>query len=160
MKSDFALLAPLTSRETRRFARQSARLGNWILDSANDALFSGWQGLGQVVPPAPLPESERFHHEHLEREALEHILDEDEEDQATDQDREAMGELGWRPVARVRGERTQTPFGRFLSQDLPPSRPPEVGVTNPSTRDSHSGSEEDTHSVVSQDNHWRRTIFG
>lgn len=160
----FAHLAPLTSRENRIYAMQSAKLIDWIRDWGNDALFGTWQGLDQVVDSPPQSEETRLYRESIERAALDHILD-----VAPSPDRQSQqaigGELGWRPGLAGKSENLQSAFARYISQDAPPpSNRPETRVTSaePSRSSSFSmgGSEDDTRSIVSQDNHWRRTIFG
>jgi hypothetical protein len=156
----FSHLAPLTSRENRIYAMQSAKLIDWIRDWGNDALFGTWQGLDQVVDSPPQSDETRLYRESVEKAALEHILD--VAPSLDRQSRQAIGELGWRPS---NSENLQGAFARFISQDAPqPSHGPELRVTSaePSRSSSFSigGSEDDTRSVVSQDNHWRRTIFG
>jgi len=159
----FAHLAPLTSRETRIYAIQSAKLIDWIRDWGNDALFGTWQGLDQVVDPLPQSDEVRIYRESIEKAALEHILEVAPPER---QSRRAMGgDFGWRPGMDGKSECRQGAFARYISQETPqPSHGPELPVQSaePSRSSSFSvgGSEEDTRSVVSQDNHWRRTIFG
>jgi hypothetical protein len=58
----------------------------------------------------------------------------------------------------------QSSFAKYLSQDAPQSTvrylDPRVTSVEPSRSSSMGGSDDDTRSIVSQDNHWRRTIFG
>jgi hypothetical protein len=162
--AEFGSLAPLTARENRIHAQQSAKLIEWIKDSINDALFRGWGSLDQVTDVQPLSEEARRHGESIESEALVRIL-EGTNDPLSELQNPQVRELGWRPPPDGTRERLQTSFARYLSQETPQSSPQrsELGVTSiePSRSSSMGGSgEEDTHSVVSQDNHWRRTIFG
>jgi hypothetical protein len=159
----FGHLAPLTSRENRIYAMQSAKLIDWIRDWGNDALFGAWQGLDQVVDSPSQSEEVRIYRESIENAALEHIL---EASPPESQGRRVIGgELGLRPGVGGKLECTQGAFARYISQEAPqPSRSPDLRMQSaePSRSSSFSmgGSEEDTRSVVSQDNHWRRTIFG
>ena len=158
----FAHLAPLTSHENRLYAMQSMKLIDWIRDWGNDALFGTWQGLDQVVDSPPQSEETRLYRESIERAALKHILDVDPSPER--QSRQAIGgELGWRPGAG-RLENSQSAFAKYISQDAPrPSHGPEPRASGEPSRASSFSvglSEDDTQSVVSQDNHWRRTIFG
>ena len=161
---DFMDLAPLTSRENRIHAQQTINLIEWISDPQNDALFRGWSGLDQIANRPASPERERQQRESLEVEALEQILEvRDEEIKASTH---GKGELGWHSVGM--GERRPSSLAKYLSQDAPPSkrRRLDVGVRTATIERSRSNSaqtsvsEEDTRTVVSQDNHWRRTIFG
>jgi len=160
LHSEFKHLAPLTSRENRIHAQQSSKLGDWITDPINDSMFRGWNGLGQVVYPEPLLEEEqREQEESAETEAVERILGEDDEEQQT-------GEQDSSGMEGVRTPSQQTSFARYLSQESPSSpkdssrQPPRVTSIEPSRSSSMRSSDEDTRSIVSQDNHWRRTIFG
>jgi hypothetical protein len=154
--SDFAHLAPLTAHENRIQAQQSAKLIDWMSDSVNDGLFRGWGGLDQAIDPAPLSAEEQQQREATEREALQRIL-EASDDKSDDVQ---FKELGWRS-AESRGNNT---FAKYLAQEAPPLSPrylgPRVTSVEPSRSNSMGGSDEDTRRVVSQDNHWRRTIFG
>lgn len=155
-KTEFAQLAPLTTRENRIHAQQSAKLSDWILDWGND-IFFGWQSLGQVVAPPPQTEETRRQREIAEHTALQQILHVIEDPPpATSQ------QGGIRPALDGTPERAQSSFARYLSQEAPPgfTMTERSGGIEPSRSNSNTGSEEDTRSVVSQDNHWRRTIFG
>jgi hypothetical protein len=162
--TEFAHLAPLTSRDNRIYATQSSKLINWIRDWGNDALFGSWQGLDQVVDSARQPEETRRYRESMEKAALEHILE--VEPLPDRSNRGAIREeLGYRPHMDSYSENTRSTFARYLSQDAPqPLDGPEhlVTSTGPSRSSSYSlgGTDDDTRSIVSQDNHWRRTIFG
>jgi hypothetical protein len=152
-------LAPLTARENRIHAQQSAKLIDWISNSDNDELFRGWSGLDQAIDPLPSPEQTQRQREVTESEALDRILQAgDDESSAT----QSHQELGWRSAEH--GGRSA--FEKYLSQEAPPfsaSRYLEPRVTSVEPSRSNSmvgGSDDDTRSVVSQDNHWRRTIFG
>jgi hypothetical protein len=127
--TDFAQLAPPTTREDRIHARQSANLSDWILDWGNDVFF-GWQSLGQVVGPPPPTEETRRQRDIVEQTALQQILEVVEDPAASTVRQGGI----WSALDGI-PERAQSPLARYLSQ-------------------------EDTRSVVSQDNHWRRTIFG
>ena len=158
--TDFAHLAPLTARENRIQAQQSGKLIDWISDTVNDRLFRGWCGLDQVADPPPPPEDVRNQREAMEAEALQRILEESD-DQSSNMQFHGTGELGWRS-ADSRGQNT---FAKYLSQEAPQSSSagrlePHVTNIDPSRSSSMGGSDEDSKSVVSQDNHWRRTIFG
>ena len=159
----FAHLAPLTSRENRIYATQSAKLIDWIRDWGNDALFGTWQGLDQVVDTPPQSDEARIYRESIEKAALEHIL---EVAPPEGQGRRVIGgELGWRPGMDGKSECRQSAFARYISQEAPqsshgPVLPVQSAEPSRSSSFSTGGSEEDTRSVVSQDNHWRRTIFG
>lgn len=156
----FAHLAPLTAHENRIYARQCTKLIDWIANSINDVLFPGWAGLDQVVDIQRTSEDAHHRREAAELEALERIL-EDSDEKSTDIPTVGPPELGWRPID---GHRTQTSFAKYLSQEAPQIFPPQVHArvtsTEPSRSSSMGGSDDDTRSVVSQDNHWRRTIFG
>jgi len=161
---DFTDLAPLTSRENRVHAQQTINLIEWISDPENDPLFRGWSGLNQIANRPASPEHERERRETAEVEAIEQILEvRDEEIKASTH---GKGELGWHSVGM--GERRPSSLAKYLSQDAPPSkrRRLDVGVRTTTAERSRSNSaqtsvsEEDTRTVVSQDNHWRRTIFG
>ena len=152
--TEFAQLAPLTTRENRIHAQQSAKLTDWILDWGNDVFF-GWQSLGQVVGPPPHSEETRRHREMTEQQALHQILEVVVDPTSTPRP------AGIRPALEGIPERAQSSFARYLSQEAPQSRGPHrLGGSEPSRSSSMAGSDEDTRSVVSQDNHWRRTIFG
>jgi hypothetical protein len=159
LNSDFAHLAPLTARENRIQAQQSAKLIDWISDSTNDEMFRGWGALDQAVDLPPESEETRLHREGIEREVLQRIVEEPDDESGETQGR-GRGELGWRPA----DSRADTSFAKYLSLEMPQSssRWLKPGVTSrqPSRSSSMGGSDEDTRSVVSQDNHWRRTIFG
>jgi len=119
--------------------------------------------LDQVVDSPPQSEEVRIYKESIEKAALEHIL---EVSPPENQGRRVLGgELGLRPGMGGKPEYTQGAFARYISQEAPqPSNGPDIRMQSagPSRSSSFSigGSEEDTRSVVSQDNHWRRTIFG
>ncbi len=158
--ADFAHLAPLTACQNRIQAQQSGKLIDWISDTVNDRLFRGWGGLDQVVDPPPSPDEAQREREAMEVEALEHILEEPN-DQLSNIQFHGSGELAW-GSADTRGQNT---FANYLSQDAPQSLSarklnPRVTSIDPSRSSSMGGSDEDSRSVVSQDNHWRRTIFG
>jgi len=161
---DFAELAPLTSRENRIRAQQTANLIEWISDPGNDALFRGWSGLDQIANRPASPEQERQRRESMEVEALERILE--VRDEAIKASTHGKEELGWHSVGMEEGRPDS--LAKYLSQDAPPSkrRRLDVGVRSATSERSRSSSgqtgvsEEDTRTVVSQDNHWRRTIFG
>jgi hypothetical protein len=161
--AEFADLAPLTSRENRIHARQTTNLIEWISDPANDELFPGWCGLDQIGNRPASPE-EHQQKEDREVEALERILEVRDEERRSST--EGKGELGWHSVGM--GEGRPSSLAKYLSQDAPPSkrRRLEVVGTRGTTERSRSNnaqtgvSGEDTPRVVSQDNHWRRTIFG
>lgn len=158
LHTEFAHLAPLTSQENRIHAQQSGKLINWISDPANDEMFRGWTGLDQASDPPPASEESQRRRSDLEIDALERILGGTEEHSTP----RRLAELG-------RGDaesQTLGSFAKYLTMEAPKwvARRLETGVTN-SVEQSRSssmggGSDEDTRSVVSQDNHWRRTIFG
>jgi hypothetical protein len=155
---DFAHLAPLTARENRIHAQQSTKLIDWISDPANDELFHGWGSLDQVVDPPPASEETQNYREGQEKEALGRIVGE-HDGQSADWETFGRGELGWRPAEG----RAETSFAKYLALEVPQSSSrlgPGVTSREPSRSNSLGGSDEDTRSVVSQDNHWRRTIFG
>jgi len=167
--SEFKHLAPLTSQENRIHAKQSSKLSDWITDPINDSMFRGWNGLGQVVYPGPLSEVEQREQESAEVEAVGRILGEENEEA---EQRQQTGEpaLTLNPDEVVRTPNTaslrQTSFARYLSQEIPSSSKdtllqlPGVTSSQPSRSSSMRSSDEDTKSIVSQDNHWRRTILG
>lgn len=153
--TDFSHLAPLTARENRIQAQQSAKLIDWISDSANDGFFRGWDALDQATDAPPSSDEEQQQHQAMEMEALQRILEAGDDPSADAK----IQELGWRS-ADVRGT-----FAKYLSQEAPPSSSridldPRVTSVEPSWSSSMGRSDEDTRSFVSQDNHWRRTIFG
>jgi len=153
-------LAPRTACENRIQAQQSGKLIDWISDTVNDRLFRGWGGLDQVVDPSPSPDEAHKEREAMEVEALEHILEE-HSDQLSSIQVHGTRELGWRSAER-RGQNT---FAKYLSLEAPRSLSvgelkPRVTSIDPSRSSSIGGSDDDSRSVVSQDNHWRRTIFG
>lgn len=156
--SDFAHLAPLTSRENRTYARQSSKLIDWLSDPGNDWLFYAWNGLDQAIYPQVMPDEAQQRRETVEWEALETIL-QDSNEQANETQTLCSGELGWRPA----DPRGQSSFAKYLSQEAPqlprPRLDDHVTRTEPSWS-SNMGGSRDTRSVVSQDNHWRKTIFG
>jgi hypothetical protein len=153
----------LTSRENRIYAIQSAKLIDWIRDWGNDALFGTWQGLDQAVDSPPQSEEVRIYRESIEKAALQHILEVAPQES---QSRRAIGgELGWRPGVDGKAESRQSAFARYISQEAPqsshgPGFPVQSAEPSRSSSFSMGGSEDDAGSVVSQDNHWRRTIFG
>jgi hypothetical protein len=155
LRSEFAHLAPLTARENRIQAKQTGKLIDWISDPENDHLFR-WDGLAQVSNLQSESEEALRRREMLEIQALEKIL-EDTDDQSTNMTRGITAELG-------RGATQGETFAKYLATETPQWSTSrfETGVTSiePSRSSSMGGSDEDTRSVVSQDNHWRRTIFG
>jgi hypothetical protein len=158
--ADFAHLAPLTARENRIQAQQSGKLIEWLSDTVNDRLFRGWGGLDQVVDAPPSPEEAQNQRQAVEVEALQRIL-EVPDDQSSNIQFHGTGELGWGSG----GARGQNTFAKYLSQEAPQSSSagrldPRLTSIDPSRSSSMLGSDEDCRSVVSQDNHWRRTIFG
>lgn len=168
--SDFDELAPLTSRENRIHAQQTTALINWISDPANDVLFRGWSGIGELCNLRKSTEEERDRREEQEVEALERILEvRDEGKKATRN--QSKGELGWHSVGMGTDGRPSS-LAKYLSQDAPPSkrrrldgsvsRKPSTTSEEPSRSNSTQtgASDEDTRSIVAEDNHWRRTIFG
>jgi hypothetical protein len=158
--ADFAHLAPLTAHENRIQAQQSGRLIDWISNKVNDRLFRGWGGLDQVVDLPPSPEEAHKRREAIEVQALQRILEEPD-DQSSNIQFHGTEELGWRS-ADARG---QNRFAKYLSQEAPQSSSarrldPRVTTIDPSRSSSMGWSDGDSRNVVSQDNHWRRTIFG
>ena len=160
--TEFSHLAPLNASQDRIYAQQSGNLANWVANPANDQMFSGWQSLNQVVDPPPISEEAQHQQEQQQAYALQQILTVQESDRL-----HQMSELGCRPESRFHGDQPQGPFAQYLSQQAPASssqmQTQESGVTSniEQSRSGSSGiSDEDTRSVVSQDNHWRRTIFG
>jgi len=162
LNAEFAHLAPLTSRENRIHAQQSAKLIEWISDPANNEMFREWSGLDQASKlPAVSEEAQRRRND-LEMEALDRILG-GIEDQSTDRRYSEVAELG---RGATDSQQTLGSFAKYLTMEAPQwsQRRLETGVTSVEPSRSSSmgggGSDEDTRSVVSQDNHWRRTIFG
>jgi hypothetical protein len=154
-QTEFAQFAPLTTHETRIYAQQSTNLIDWILDWGNDGFF-GWQSLGQVVGPPPHSEETRRDREITEQQALQQILE-----VVVDPVSSTPRPWGIRSSLEGIPERPQSSFAQYLSQEAPQSRgTPCLGGSEPSRSSSRGGSDEDTRSIVSQDNHWRRTIFG
>jgi len=203
--ADFSGLAPLTARENRIHAEQSAKLIDWILNPLNDRFFRGWGSLDQIPNlPSETPAHETVVEDTREEErVLEHILeDTDEAYPPYDPQRPSLWpverELGWRPPVEGQNERLQTSFARYLLQEAPSqgrlhqasqgqeqrfvstglfgsdNRMDEIqrqdegevargtSVQSTSRSGSFGGakSDDDARSVVSEDNHWRRTIFG
>jgi len=160
LHAEFSHLAPLTSRENRVHAQQSGKLIEWISDPANDEIFRGWTGLDQPSNPPPASEEAQHRRNVIEMEAIERILSE-ADDQSTQRRYSETAELG-RGAAE---SHTSGSFAKYLTIEAPQwvARRSETGVTSVEQSRSSSmggGSDEDTRSVVSQDNHWRRTIFG
>jgi hypothetical protein len=149
----FSHLAPLTVGENQLHARQSGKLIDWISDLSNDSMFGGWSGLSQAVSPSPRLEDARRRQDYLEQTVLRQILD----DGHTAPRR--AGELGWKINEEPGGRKV---FADFLLQEHPGRQEPASDGANVDTSKASSvdGSENDTPSVVSHDNHWRRTIFG
>jgi hypothetical protein len=168
--SDFEELAPLTSRENRIHAQQTTNLIDWISDPANDALFRGWSGVGQLCKLRKSTEEERQRREDQEVEALERILEVRDEGKKLSRN-QSKGELGWHSVG-MGTEGRPSSLAKYLSQDAPPSKrrrlegsvSRKASTTSEAPSRSNStqtgGSDEDARSIVAEDNHWRRTIFG
>jgi hypothetical protein len=161
LNAEFAHLAPLTSRENRIHAQQSTRLIEWISDPANNELFRGWSGLDQPSKFPAISKEAQLRRDDLEMEALERILG-GIEDQSTERRYSSVAELGW---GTTDSQPTVGSFAKYLTIEAPQWSPRRSGTGVTSVEPSRSnsmgtGSEEDTRSVVSQDNHWRRTIFG
>jgi hypothetical protein len=154
-KEEFRHLAPLTVGENRMHAQQSARLIDWVMDASNHAQFSGWGGLDQLASASPPSEEERQQREIIEREALKEILDGDLQRPAP-----RTGELGWKLDSD--GTIGRSVFAEYLSQEYPEIKGGDIGVTKVDVSEEHSmdGSDVDTRTVVSNDNHWRRTMLG
>ena len=160
LNAEFAHLAPLTARENRIHAQQSGKLIDWILDPANDELFLAWSGLDQAGNPPPASAEAQRRRNHVEMEALARIL-EGTDEQPSGGRFPQTAELG-RGAA---DSQSMGSFAKYLSMEAPEwsRRGMETRIINagPSrTNSMGGGSDEDTRSVVSQDNHWRRTIFG
>lgn len=168
--SELKHLAPLTSQENRIHAKQSSKLSNWITDPINDSMFRGWNGLGQVVYPGPQSEEEQRQQASAQLEAIRGILEEENESEVEEPPPTGEPALPLNPDEGIPTPNTtsagQTSFARYLSQEAPSSSKdtllPPPGVTSLQTSRSSSmrSSDEDTKSIVSQDNHWRRTILG
>jgi hypothetical protein len=161
LNAEFAHLAPLTSRENRVQAQQSANLIEWISDPANNELFGGWSGLDQASKLPAVSEEAQLRRNDLEMGALDRILG-GIEDQSTERRYSEVAELG---RGATDSQQTLGSFAKYLTIEAPQwsARRLETGVTTVEPSRSSSmggGSDEDTRSVVSQDNHWRRTIFG
>jgi len=161
LNAEFAHLAPLTSRENRIQAQQSANLIEWISDPANNELFGGWSGLDQASKLPAVSEEAQLRRNDLELKALDRILG-GIEDQSTQRRYSEVAELG---RGATDSQQTLGSFAKYLTIEAPQwsARRLETGVTTVEPSRSNSmggGSDEDTRSVVSQDNHWRRTIFG
>jgi len=154
-QEEFRHLAPLTVNENRMHAQQSARLMDWIADASNRALFSGWGGLDQVASASPPSEEERERKNTIERAALKEILEGDPQRPTP-----RTGKLG--SELNADGNIGRSVFEEYLSQEYPEIKPTDIGMTKivETPKCSIDGSDVDTPTVVSNDNHWRRTVLG
>lgn len=156
----FAHLAPRTSQELRIYAKQAAKLIDWIRDSRNDSVFRAWQGLDQVVD-SPQSESARIDRESSEKAALEYILNLESPDlwcPGTTGE-----ESGRRPESARLSEYRQGAFALYISQEaLRTPHDPYIGEQRAHVSGTFSlgGTDEETRGNLSADNHWRRTILG
>ena len=164
--NEFSHLAPVDTAQGRTYAQQSSNLANWVSDPANDPAFVQWQSLNQVPEPQPISDEARQNQEEGERNALSQILTVEQDPRMGANMVPQMGGPGWQSDPRVHGNQVQGPFAQYLLQEAPISAPSShnVGVTNNGQQDWTQGSSatdnQDFQGVVSQDNHWRRTIFG
>jgi hypothetical protein len=153
--SELGHLAPLTVGENRVHAKQSARLIDWIGDVSNHGMFVGWEGLDQVVSPPSISKDAKRRRHCIEKEALDSILRDEEPTVDQQSPQRWADELGGRSFSENSGGRNV--FAQYLSQEYPHSPP---GTRGSAESRVSMWSEDDTHSVVSHDNHWRRTILG
>ena len=150
---EFARLAPLSPQESQLQGHQSAKLIDWIKHSINDALFRNWRSLDQIISTPSNSEDARQEREPAASKPILHTPNDDD----------------LLPDLIVREEASnQTPLSRELVQaslavastsQLAGREEDRAQSAQIEPRES-SGGAEDTRSVVSQDNHWRRTIFG
>jgi hypothetical protein len=136
--TEFAQLAPLITREIRLYAPQAAKLSDWILDWGNVWMAGSGTSRRSSTTYRRNATTKRNNRTHCTstRDTLQPELDRTP-------------------------ERAQSSFARYISQEAPLEfAMTECGGREPSPSSDTGGGEEDTRSVVSKENHWRRTIFG
>jgi len=163
--TEFSHLAPLDPSQDRTYAQQSANLSNWVANPANDAMFTGWQGLSQVADHQSISDETQRQREEEQQHALQQMLVVEGQQHTGSHSSATIGDGGWRPDPYFRGDPTQSPFAQYLTQEAPvlSSQLTEMNGNNdvqPSGNKNPEISEQDTQGIVSQDNHWRRTILG
>jgi hypothetical protein len=160
--NDFSQFAPLDAAQNRTYAQQSSNLSNWIVNPANETSFSGWQSLNQVPNPPPISDEAQQQQAETEFDSLRQVLTVQQDQNTTGAQ---IGEGTWQMGGHFSANQMQGPFAQYLLQDAPISSSSINEATVPiaiqqSWNPNTEMGEQDTRSVVPEDNHWRRTIFG